>query len=77
MRLSINKRNRRTREVDNIVKVARAASSSAKQNAFSHGISVARQQGENIVMLHPDGSTDVIKRIENSPVALNKKRYYI
>lgn len=77
IRLSSNRRKRATLQTDKIARVAKAASSSAMQNAFSHGISVTRQQGENIVMLHPDGSTEFIKEIKNSSVTLNKKRYYI
>lgn len=60
-----------------IARIARTASSNAKKNAFSQGRSVTVQQDESIVKMHPDGRTDIIRKIEKSSVVPEKRRYYL
>lgn len=74
----INKRQRNEiRQCKAIARIARTASSNARKNAFSHGRSVTIQQGEAIVKMHPDGKTEIIRKIENSSVIPEKRRYYL
>jgi hypothetical protein len=58
-----------------IKRIAIEASHNARRNALSHGRSITIQQGEAIVKVHPDGSTEVIRKIENSSVIPEKRRY--
>ena len=60
-----------------IQKVARDASRNAKQNALNSGIPVTRMNGNDIVKVYPDGSTELIKTLENSSVTPEKRRYHI
>jgi hypothetical protein len=60
-----------------IARVAREASSNARENALSHGRSVTIQQGEAIVKVHPDGRTDIIRKIEKSSVIPEKRLYHL
>lgn len=60
-----------------IERVARTASNDANKNALSNGRSVTIQQGETIIKVHPDGSHDVIRKLENSRVIPEKRRYHL
>lgn len=60
-----------------IKRVAIMASRNANKNAFCQGRPVIIQQGEDIVKMHPDGRTDVIRKIEKSSVIPEKRRYYL
>ncbi|MEL7663793.1 MAG: hypothetical protein AAGU10_06650 [Methanosarcina mazei] len=74
----INKRQRSEIKQHKVIeRIARTASSNARKNAFSHGRSVTVQQGESIVEMHPDGRTDIIRKIEKSSVIPEKRRYYL
>ncbi|KXS44150.1 hypothetical protein HWN40_04010 [Methanolobus zinderi] len=73
---SSGKRSRGTR-TRTIEKVARDASDNAIMNAFNCGLPVTRIRGNDIVKVYPDGSTEFIKRLENSSVTPEKRRYRI
>ncbi|MDK2947753.1 MAG: hypothetical protein PWQ63_913 [Methanolobus sp.] len=60
-----------------IKKMARDASNNAIMNAFNHGLPVTRMQGDDIVKVYPDGTTEFIQRLENSSVKPEKRRYRI
>lgn len=60
-----------------IKRVARVASTNAKQNALTQGRSVTIQKGESIVKVHPDGSYDFIRKIEKSSIIPEKRLYYL
>ena len=70
---------KRSREIPtkNIERIARDASNNAIMNAFNCGISITRMQGDDIVKVYPDGTTEFIKRLENSSVKPEKRRYRI
>jgi hypothetical protein len=62
----------------NIIKrVARVASNNASKNALNNGRSITIQQGEAIVKVHPDGSYDVIRKLEKSSVIPEKRKYHL
>jgi hypothetical protein len=72
----------RTRKSDvlqrkTIERVARVASNNAVKNALNNGRSITIQQGEAIVKVHPDGSYDVIRKLEKSSVIPEKRRYLL
>lgn len=60
-----------------IERVAKVASNNASKNALNNGRSITIQQGEAIVKVHPDGSYDVIRKLENSSVIPEKRRYHL
>lgn len=68
---------REARQGKFIARVARVASSNARRNALSHGRSVTIQQDDTIIRVHPDGKTDIIRKIEKSSVIPEKRRYYL
>jgi hypothetical protein len=70
---------RRSREIPTILikKMARDASTNAIMNAFNRGLPVTRMQGNDIVKVYPDGTTEFIKRLENSSIKPEKRRYHI
>ncbi|MDY0387337.1 MAG: hypothetical protein RBT65_09475 [Methanolobus sp.] len=76
MRSSSSKRSHEIR-TKTIEEVARDASKNAKINAFNCGIPVTRMRGNDIVKLYPDGSTEFIKKLENSSVTPEKRQYHI
>jgi len=59
-----------------IARVVRDASGNAIVSALSHGRSVTILQGNTIVEVHPDGRTDIIKKLEKSSV-IPKNEYTI
>jgi hypothetical protein len=77
MRLPNSRRNREAQQRRIIARIARDASGNAITSAFKCGIPVTRQQGENIVRIYPDGSTEFIKKIENRSVTPDKRRYHL
>jgi hypothetical protein len=60
-----------------ISRVARDASGNAIINALSHGRSVTILQGNSIVEVHPDGRTDIIKKLKKSSVIPEKRVYHL
>ncbi|WP_407281874.1 hypothetical protein V7O61_10310 [Methanolobus sp. WCC1] len=70
---------KRSREIPTILikKIARDASNNAIMNSFNCGLPVARMQGNDIVKVYPDGTTEFIKRLENSSIKPEKRRYRI
>lgn len=70
---------KRSREIPTILikKIARDASNNAIMNSFNRGLPVARMQGNDIVKVYPDGTTEFIKRLENSSIKPEKRRYRI
>lgn len=59
----------------NLAELAVKASTNARQNALSRGIPVTVQRGENIVKIHPNGTTEVIRKIEKYSVIPEKRIY--
>jgi citrate lyase synthetase len=70
---------KRNREIPTILikKISRDASDNAIMNAFNRGLPVTRMQGDDIVKVYPDGTTEFIKRLENSSIKPEKRRYHI
>lgn len=68
---------KRNREIPTILikKISRDASDNAIMNAFNRGLPVTRMQGDDIVKVYPDGTTEFIKRLENSSIKPEKRRY--
>lgn len=60
-----------------IARVAKDASGNAVTNALSHGRSVTILEGDSIIELHPDGRTDIIKKLEKSSVIPKKRVYHL
>ena len=60
-----------------IERIAKEASHNAVKNAFSHGRSVTIQQGEHIVKKYPDGSIEIIRKVQNSSVIPEKRQYHL
>lgn len=75
--MRISRMRRREIRTKTIEKIARDASRNAKENAFDRGIAVTGMSGNDIVRFYPDGSTEFIKRLENSSVTPEKRRYHI
>ncbi len=60
-----------------IERIAKEASHNAVKNAFSHGKSVTIQQDGHIVKKYPSGYIEVIRKVENSSVTPEKRRYQL
>ena len=60
-----------------ITEVAKEASHNAVEKAFSHELPVTILQNEHIVKKHPDRSIEVIRKVENSSVMLEKRQYHL
>jgi hypothetical protein len=75
MRSPNSRRNREAQQRRIIARIAKNASNNAIKSAFKCGIPVTIQQGDNIVKLYPDGSTEFIKKVEYSSVTPEKRRY--
>lgn len=60
-----------------ISRVAKEASINAIKDALSHGRSITTLQGDSIVKVHPDGRTDIIKKLEKSSVIPEKRIYHL
>jgi hypothetical protein len=57
--------------------VAREASRDAVNDALNHGRSVTVLQGEDIIRLHPDGSTTFLKKLKKRPMINEDRVYYL
>jgi hypothetical protein len=77
MRSTSDRRNSDAQRTRSIARTAKDASNNAIRNAFAHGIAVTRMSGNDIIKMYPDGRTEIIKKIENSSVTLDKRRYHI
>ncbi len=64
-------------QTESIEKIAKEASHNAVKNAFNHGRSVTIQQGGYIVKKYPNGHIEVIRKVENSSVTPEKRRYQL
>ncbi|HJH28583.1 MAG TPA: hypothetical protein C5S51_02655 [Methanosarcinaceae archaeon] len=76
MQLANNKTQNDSR-TESIEKIAKEASHNAVKNAFNHGRSVTIQQGEHIVKKYPDGSIEIIRKVQNSSVIPEKRQYHL
>lgn len=77
MRIANRTRRNEVRQRKVIERVARVASNNANKNALNQGRSVTIQQGEEIVKVHPDGSYDIIRKLEKSYVTPEKRLYHL
>jgi hypothetical protein len=77
MRIANRTRKSDVRQRKIIERIARVASNNASKNALSNGRSITIQQGEAIVKVHPDGSYDVVRKLEKSSVIPEKRRYQL
>jgi hypothetical protein len=70
---------RRTKESTtmSLARLAVKASTNARQSALSRGIPVTVQHGDNIVKIYPNGTTEVIRKIEKHLVNPEKRIYKI
>jgi hypothetical protein len=60
-----------------LTKVAREASRNARKDALNNGRSITTLQGDSVVKVHPDGRTDIIRKIEKSSVIPEKRKYQL
>jgi hypothetical protein len=77
MRIANRTRKSEAQQRNIIERVARVASNNASKNALNSGRSITIQQGEAIVKVHPDGSYDVIRKLEKSSVIPEKRKYHL
>jgi hypothetical protein len=77
MRIANRTRKSEDQQRNIIERVARVASNNASKNALNCGRSITIQQGEAIVKVHPDGSYDVIRKLEKSSVIPEKRKYHL
>lgn len=77
MRIANRTRKSDARQRNIIERVARVASNNASKNALNNGRSITVQQGEEIVKVHPDGSYDVVRKLEKSSVIPEKRIYHL